>query len=241
MPPYIDFEQEELAETSLKIGAIKLNISSPFEWASGYRMPIYNDNRMLLFDCESRDLVDTLLIDEVRRKYGNQDITIAGTSTAGIPWATSLANFRRGNLIYVRDKPKTHGLRNRIEGLDASRGLDGRRVVLIEDLISTGGSSVSAVQAIRDAGGKIDYCFSIFNYGFNMAKKMFRGEFPFDDKGSILLEPCNNVSIMDYKTLMAVAEKNGYIKKEELAELEDWRKDPLNWGEKRGFPRVEKA
>jgi len=228
---------KEIAKTGLKINAIKLNPDNPFEWASGFRMPIYNDNRMFLFSFEHRKLI-------TKAFYGlARDLpfsAIAGTSTAGIPWGTLLANeFKDCPFVYVRDKPKEHGLRNRIEGIDAESDL-GHHVLLIEDLISTGGSSASAVQAIRDAKGKCDHCISIFNYGFNEAEKMFKGEIPYDKKDNKLATPCNNKSLLTYDTLLEVAKEIGYVDNQQIRMLEEWREDPFGWGEKHGFPRVEK-
>ena len=142
----------EIAKAGLEIKAIKLRPDDPFTWASGYRMPIYNDNRMFLFYPEHRKLI----IDELQYIILNEQISfdiIAGTSTAGIPHGMALANRLNCPFIYVRDKPKDHGLRNQIEGIDAESDLGDYHVVLIEDLISTGRNSARAVQAIRDAKG----------------------------------------------------------------------------------------
>ena len=141
---------------------------------------------MFLFDYEDRSLVRKGL-KSIAEKLPFS--VIAGTSTAGISPATSLADEYRYPLIYIRDKPKDHGLRNQIEGIDAEIGLEGRQVLLIEDLISTGGSSVKAVQAIRNADGKCDDCISIFNYGFDVSEKMFAGEEPYDSYGNKLSPP----------------------------------------------------
>src|SRR3989338_5817616 len=147
---------ERIAKTSLEIGAIKLNTEKPFRWASGYQMPIYNDNRMLLGNAAVRRMIaegfKALLLENRIRA----DI-VAGTSTAGIPHATTLADSLKKPMIYIRDKPKDHGLRNLIEGIDCDSDLYGKQVVVIEDLISTGGSSVKAVIAVRNTGGRVDH------------------------------------------------------------------------------------
>lgn len=234
--------REEIAEAGLVIKAIKLNPNNPFQWASGYRMPIYNDNRMFLFHPEYRNLiaeafVKMILFDE---QISPIDI-IAGTSTAGISPATSLADKLKLPLIYIREKPKDHGLKNQIEGIDAEKNLQKRSVVLIEDLISTGGSSVNAVQAIRDADGKCNYCCSIFDYGFNQAKEMFEGKRAYDKEGTkFLTKPCKVRSILTYDVLLQVAKETGYLNCEQIKLLEEWRADPFKWGEKHGFPKVEK-
>lgn len=121
-----------LVRHALRIGAIKLNPQKPFQWASGYFMPIYNDNRMLLGDIQAREHAVRGLLAAVEANQGCE--VIAGTSTAGIPWASFVADRLHLPMIYVRDKPKDHGLRNQIEGIDAEKDMGGRRVLLIEDL-----------------------------------------------------------------------------------------------------------
>jgi orotate phosphoribosyltransferase len=218
---------KEIAKAGLNINAIKLRPNAPFTWASGYRMPIYNDNRMFLFFPEHRKLIRegfTNLIKDIPYEV------IAGTSTSGIPPATTLADSLGKPMIYVRDKPKDHGLKNQIEGIDAEYDLQRRKVVLIEDLISTGGSSARAVQAIRDANGECNYCVSIFNYGLDKAIQAFDN-----------LEPkCEVKSLLGYETLLEVARETGYIDDQQEKMLAEWREDPFGWGEKHGFPKVER-
>lgn len=224
----VNFEKE-IAEAGLEINAIKLKPGDPFTWASGYRMPIYNDNRMFLGSYENRMLVADGFMD-LLEKNGIHWRIIAGTSTAGIPPANTLADLTKSPLIYVRDKPKGHGLKNQIEGIDAEKDLDGRKVVLIEDLISTGGSSARAVQAIRNANGECNYCLSIFNYGLDKAVKAFASLEP----------PCEVRSILTYDVLLEVAKEKGYLTKEQVKVLEEWGYGPFEWGEKHGFPKVER-
>ncbi|MDP1728987.1 MAG: orotate phosphoribosyltransferase, partial [archaeon] len=230
-----------VAKRALKTKAIKLNPDNPFQWASGYRMPIYNDNRMLLSSYMSRKDVVEGFVKLIEESVVNRDIVIAGTSTAGIPWAAGVANFRCNPMIYIRDKPKDHGLRNQIEGIDAESDLEGKTAVVIEDLISTGGSSVAAVQAVRDAKGNCNHCFSIFSYGFKEALEMFEGKRPYDkEKTKFLTTPCEVKSILTYDKLLQVAKDTGYLNAEQVKLLEDWRADPWNWGANHGFPKVEK-
>jgi orotate phosphoribosyltransferase len=236
-----------IARVALDIHAIKLNPDSPFQWASGYRMPIYNDNRMLLGSAENRDLVKVAFLGAIEDAYGINPLVnaaglvIAGTSTAGIPWAEGISTMTRGPMIYIRERPKDHGMRNQIEGIDAESDLGGREVVVIEDLISTGGSSASAVQAVRDAKGSCDNCISIFNYGFDEAAEMFAGKRPYNKEGTKTLNPaCSVRSILTYDTLLRVARNKGYVTADQVKMLEEWRADPFGWGEKRGFPRVVK-
>lgn len=236
----MDFHAREIAMEGLKIKAIKLNPDKPFVWASGYQMPIYNDNRMFLGHYINRKWVANGFLKLIINNNIKYDI-IAGTSTAGISPATTLADLENTPLIYIRDKPKDHGLKNQIEGIDAEKDLEGKIVILIEDLISTGGSSVNAVQAIRNAKGECNHCLSIFNYGFEEAEEMFQGKKPYDkEKTKFLKTPCKVNSILDYDTLLKVAKEINYINSEQEKMLEEWRADPWNWGEKHGFPRIEK-
>ena len=237
---YGQISAETLANISLSIGAIKLSPDKPFLWASGYYMPIYNDNRMLLGSAGHRRLIADSFMNIITQE-GIDFKIIVGTSTAGIPHATTLADRMDSPLIYVRDKPKDHGMRNQIEGIDAEKNLERKRVILIEDLISTGGSSAAAVHAIRQANGTIDDCLSIFNYGLDAAVRMFDGREPFDKERKLKLEtPCNVYSILDYNTLLEVAKKSGYVNESQIKMLQEWRESPLKWGERHGFPKVEK-
>ncbi len=154
---------KEIATKALKMEAIKLSPKDPFRWASGYRMPIYNDNRRLLADSEARKIIAKgfkELIEAINLSFS----VIAGTSTAGIPHATTLSDVLNLPLIYVRSSGKEHGMKNKIEGIGPSLSLEGKNVLLIEDLVSTGGSSIAAVQALREEGANVPYCLSIFTY-----------------------------------------------------------------------------
>jgi orotate phosphoribosyltransferase len=216
-----------IAQAGLEIKAIKLNPDNPFQWASGYRMPIYNDNRMFLFFDEYRKLITDAFY-EIANDLPFS--VVAGTSTAGIPWGALLASRFKAPFVYVREKSKDHGLKNQIEGIDSESDLDGHQVILIEDLISTGGSSVKAVQAIRDANGICNNCLSVFNYGLDKAAQEFEA-----------LNPrCNVRSLLTYDTLLEVAKETKYINDEQVGILAEWRTDPFGWGEKHGFPKVEK-
>ena len=218
-----------IAETGLKIGAIKLRPEDPFTWASGYRMPIYNDNRMFLGDFDHRFMIREAFVDLIQDQGDNIVFDIvAGTSTAGISPATTLGDFLMLPVIYVRDKPKDHGLRNQIEGIDAEKDLEGAIVGLVEDLISTGGSSARAVQAIRDANGICNVCISIFDYGLDKGEEAFRKLNP----------ACEKYSLLTYDKLLAVAENMGYLNRNQTEMLEEWRADPFGWGEKHGFPKI---
>ncbi len=190
-------------------------------------MPIYNDNRMFLFHPETRRSIAQGLA-RVIRDHGIGPEVVAGTATAGIPHGALLADLLSLPFIYIRDKPKAHGLRNRIEGLDADSDLELRRVVVIEDLISTGGSSAKAVEAVREANGRCDWCLSIFSYGLEKAAEAFQ----------TLEPPCRFTSLLTFPVLLEVARDGGFLAPEQIALLEAWREDPFGWGEKHGFPKA---
>jgi len=310
----------DIATEGLEISAIKLSTNPPFTWASGYNMPIYNDNRMFLANPNHRMMIAR----GFREMIGSEKIPydmIAGTSTAGIapaaslasllhtpliifenntpyffdinsfddvqgdfdaiastcPWGIptgiALANHKNLPFMYVRQSQKEHGLKQQIEGIpiegqqvllvdyhrgnsyeaNAIRALDekgvtvkktltldvsnqepfdirGRKIPIIEDLISTGGSSASEVQTSRNNGAISDYCLSIFTYGLDKALEAFA-----------TLDPkCQVRSLLTYDKLLEVAKETEHIDTNQETMLTDWRADPFKWGEKHGFPRVEK-
>ncbi len=217
----------ELAKRALAIRAIKLSPSDPFLWASGYRMPIYNDNRMLLGDAKTRALVARGLCDLIIKNNILYDV-IAGTSTAGISPGTTLADMLKVPFIYIREKPKDHGLRTQIEGIGADATLEGKVIVIIEDLISTGGSSLKAVQAARNARGTVNHLLSIFNYGLEEAAHLFAD-------ADVVVH-----SLLTYDVLLEAAKAQRYINAEQQGMLGEWRADPFGWGEKHGFPKDER-
>jgi orotate phosphoribosyltransferase len=191
-------------------------------------MPIYNDNRMFLFHPEMRRTIAQGLADIIQDREISPEV-VAGTATAGIPHGALLADLLSLPYIYVRDKPKAHGLRNRIEGLDAESDLGGRSVVVIEDLISTGGSSARAVEAVREAKGISNWCLSIFSYGLEKAAEHFAALDP----------PCEFTSLLTFPVLLDVARTGGFLSEDQIALLAAWREDPFGWGEKHGFPKAE--
>jgi orotate phosphoribosyltransferase len=191
-------------------------------------MPIYNDNRMFLFHPETRRAIAKGLAEIVQEHQIAPEV-VAGTATAGIPHGAFLSDLLDLPFIYIRDKPKGHGLRNRIEGLDADSDLEGRRVLVIEDLISTGGSSARAVEAVREANGACDWCISIFSYGLEKAAEQFQA----------LIPPCNHTSLLTFPILLDVAKSGGFLSQDQIELLAQWRGDPFGWGEKHGFPKAE--
>ena len=208
----------QLAKISLEIGSIKIDSQNPFTWASGYRMPIYNDNRMLLGQAEHRALVTEGLKDLIEREGMSVD-TVAGVATAGIPHATSLANLMKTSLIYVRSAPKEHGLKNQVEGLLKP----GQNVVVVEDLISTGGSALKAIDAVREAGGVVEHCLGIFSYGFPEAEQRFQKS------------QCHLHILLNLQTLLQYAVKENHISSGEKQALDAWAHHPFEWGKQQGF------
>jgi orotate phosphoribosyltransferase len=190
-------------------------------------MPIYNDNRMFLFHPEMRRTIAQGLAGIIREEEISPEV-IAGTATAGIPHGALLADLLDLPYIYIRDKPKAHGLKNRIEGLDAESDLEARKVVVIEDLISTGGSSARAVEAVREANGTCNWCLSIFSYGLEKAAEQFESLHP----------PCAHTSLLTFPVLLDVARTGGFLSEDQIMLLAEWREDPFGWGEKHGFPKV---
>lgn len=215
--PEMNFAQQ-LAKISLEIGAIKINPKNPFTWASGYRMPLYNDNRMLLGNAEHRSLIAEGMKALIESEAIGVD-TVAGVATAGIPHATSLANLAELPLIYVRSSPKEHGLKNQVEGVLKP----GQSVIVVEDLISTGGSAIKAVDAIREAGGKVDHCLGIFSYGFPESKERFEKS------------QCQLHTLLNLDSLLDFAIKEGYITPEEKQVVDAWMQNPFEWEKQQGF------
>lgn len=213
-----------LAEIALDIKAIKLSPAKPFVWASGYQMPIYNDNRLFLGNHRHRALIADGFLQLINENNLSPEV-IAGTVTAGISPATTLADRLERPLIYVREKAKGHGLKNRIEGILAQ----GQKVLMIEDLVSTGGSSISAIEGVREAGGQVDVCCSIFSYGLDEANRQFEEI------------RCKLLPVLTYQKLLEVAIERKYISADEETLLREWRKNPFEWGDKHGFPKVQKG
>ena len=209
---------QQLASISLEIGAIKINPQNPFTWASGYRMPLYNDNRMLLGNADHRALIAEGM-KAIIEKEGFRIDTIAGVATAGIPHATSLANLTKSPLIYVRSSPKEHGLRNQVEGILKT----GQTVVVVEDLISTGGSAIKAVDAVREAGGVVEHCLGIFSYDFPEAKNQFEKS------------QCQLHTLLNLSSLLQYAVENKHITSEEKQVVDTWKQNPFEWGKQQGY------
>jgi orotate phosphoribosyltransferase len=207
--------KEAVAEKLLQINAIKLSVSKPFTWASGWKSPIYCDNRKILSFPDIRDFVKSGICNLVSKKFENTYM-LAGVATAGIAWGALAADQLKLPFIYVRPKPKEHGLGNQVEGFYEK----GRNVVIIEDLISTGKSSLQVAEILRTEGLNVIGMVSIFNYGFDVAIDAF-AEAQID---------C--VSLTDYDTAINMAIEKKYVSKEDQNTLLNWRSDPSKWGVK---------
>ena len=214
----------KLAIVALEVGAVRLSLDEPFTWASGYRMPIYNDNRLLLGSAEHRNLVAQGFQGTICVKKISADV-VAGAATAGIPHAAILANLLELPMIYVRPKPKEHGMKNQVEGLLRKE----QKTLVIEDLISTGGSALKVVDAIRAEGAMVNHCLSIFSYGFGEAEKAFEAA------------ECELHSLLTLSVLLNEAEKLGKINSGQSELLQKWHLDPFGWGDRNGFPKIKKT
>ncbi len=208
----------ELAEIGLNMGAVKINTEKPFLWASGYKMPIYNDNRLFLKDPKARSLIADGFIEIIKRENLKFD-SISGTATAGIPHATTLADRLELPLTYVRSGSKKHGMGNKIEGLEKTKDFNNSTVLLIEDLISTGKSAIDAAKSIYELNGNIPICLSIFTYGLEKADKDF----------SELGFSCKYLSILTFDEMMNTAVELGKIDKASIQSLKRWQSSPLSW------------
>jgi orotate phosphoribosyltransferase len=203
----------KVAELLLQIKAIVLQPDKPFTWASGWLSPIYCDNRKTLSYPMIRTYIRQELSTVVQEKFGTPEV-IAGVATGGIAQGALVAQQLGLPFVYVRTESKGHGLANQIEGVITS----GQSVVVVEDLISTGGSSLKAVEALRNAGCHVKGMVSIFSYDFEIAKRNFAEK------------ECALYCLSDYNYLVKKALDTGYINETKLQTLRNWRKNPETWG-----------
>ncbi|MGB1507680.1 MAG: orotate phosphoribosyltransferase [Crocinitomicaceae bacterium] len=202
----------KVAEFLLQIKAVKLNPQLPFTWASGLKSPIYCDNRVTLSYPNIRTFIRQTFAEAILEQYGKPDV-IAGVATGGIAQGALVAQELGVPFIYVRSSAKEHGMGNQVEGYFER----GQRVVVIEDLISTGGSSLKAVEALRDAELDVKGLLAIFTYGFHLATENFNNA------------KCPFLTLSNYDILLKKALDNNTISESDLNTLEEWRKDPNNW------------
>ncbi len=207
--------EEIIASQLLQIKAIKLQPANPFTWASGWVSPIYCDNRKTLSHPNVRNFIKIQFASQILEKYPDVDV-IAGVATGAIAQGALVADLIGKPFIYIRSAAKGHGLENLIEG-DLKPG---QKVVVIEDLISTGGSSLKAVQAVRDNGCEVLGMIAIFTYGFKVASDNFKA-------AGVELS-----TLSCYSTLLNVAAEVGYVSSQDITTLEEWRKNPSEWSVK---------
>jgi orotate phosphoribosyltransferase len=205
--------KREVAGALLEIGAVSLQPDTPFTWSSGLKSPIYCDNRLTLSYPEVRRTVAAGLGSLIKERYPETEV-VAGTATAGIPHAAWVAELMNLPMCYVRSKAKGHGKGNQIEG----RVMPGQKVVVLEDLISTGGSVIEAVQALRSAGCEVLGVVSIFTYELEKGEQQLKAA------------EIEAHSLTDFTTLANIAKEKGLISKENLDSLAEWRKNPAEWG-----------
>ncbi|MCM2979720.1 orotate phosphoribosyltransferase [Niallia circulans] len=205
--------KHEIAEQLLEIKAVFLQPNDPFTWSSGLKSPIYCDNRLTLSYPKVRKNIASGLAGLIKEKFPETEV-VAGTATAGIPHAAWVSDLLDLPMAYVRSKAKAHGKGNQIEG----KVEKGKKVVVVEDLISTGGSVITAVNSLREAGCEVLGVVAIFTYELPKGKELL-GE-----------AEITAYSLTDYTSLLDVAQKKGYIQEGDLASLNAWKESPENWG-----------
>ncbi|PZR10721.1 MAG: orotate phosphoribosyltransferase [Flavobacterium psychrophilum] len=205
---------KKTAELLLQINAIKLNPKNPFTWASGWKSPIYCDNRITLSFPPIRNYIREEFSKHIEKEFGKPDV-IAGVATGAIGIGMLVAEYMGLPFVYVRPEPKKHGRQNQVEGFLQK----GQNVVVVEDLISTGNSSLLAVEALKAAGANVKGMVAIFTYGFDVSVQNFKN-------ANLDLHTLGN-----YETLLELAVSKKYITEEELDTLKDWSKSPSTWGQ----------
>jgi orotate phosphoribosyltransferase len=203
----------KIAEFLLQVKAIKLQPLKPYTWASGWKSPIYCDNRVTLSYPSVRTFIRQEFVNAILEKFGKPDV-IAGVATGGIAQGALVAQEMGLPFVYVRSEAKKHGLTNMIEGIVEK----GQSVVVIEDLISTGGSSLKAVEALREAGCDVKGMAAIFTYGFDTAINNFKKA------------KCELVTLSNYDTMIEQALQSNYVTEKDLQSLKAWRENPAEWG-----------
>ncbi|MBD0401198.1 orotate phosphoribosyltransferase [Flammeovirga sp. EKP202] len=204
---------KKVASLLLEINAIKIRPNAPFTWASGWKSPIYCDNRLSLSHPHARTYIKNALCAKIQEQFEDAE-AIVGVATAGIPQGALIADALGLPFAYVRSKPKGHGMTNMIEG----ELKEGAKVVVIEDLISTGGSSLKASEALKEAGIEVLGMAAIFTYGFDLSVENF-------ENAGIPL-----VTLSNYNAMLELALEKDYIKSEDIESLKSWRSAPSEWG-----------
>ena len=204
--------EKVVAEKLLQVGAVKLNVDKPFTWASGWKSPIYCDNRKVLSFPYVRDFIKSEMCNILFEQFADAQL-IAGVATAGIAWGAMAADQLKLPFVYVRPKPKEHGLGNQVEGFYEKE----QKVVVVEDLVSTGKSSLQVVDVLKNLGEEVAGMVSIFNYGFSVADDAFKN-------ANVTLK-----SLTNYETLITLALEKGIVPAKTENILREWRNDPANW------------
>ena len=203
---------DKIAEILLKVNAVMLRTKPPFRWASGILSPIYTDNRILMSYPKERDFIVNSFIKLIRKNKIKFD-GFAGTATAGIPWAAWLSQKLKKPMVYVRIETKDHGKENLVEG----KIEEGKSYLVVEDLVSTGSSSINTINAVRGKNGVVDYCIAIFTYELENAKNNF------ESANATLL------TLTNFTSFVKTALQKKYISKEQLNHIMDWKKHPEGW------------
>ena len=204
--------KQEIAKKLIQIKAIKLQPTNPFTWASGWKSPIYCDNRLTLSYPKIRDFVRDEFVKQIKEQYPDVEV-IAGVATGAIAQGVLVAQAMNLPFVYIRSSAKAHGMGNQIEGhLQTDK-----KVVVVEDLISTGGSSLKAVEALREAGANVLGMTAIFTYDFQIAQDNFKSA------------NCPLAVLSDYHALLDFALSVDYIKEEQVSTLKEWRENPSQW------------
>jgi orotate phosphoribosyltransferase len=204
---------KETAKILLKIKAVSLRTNPPFKWVSGILAPIYTDNRLLMSYPKERKIIVDNFLKTIKENNLKPDV-IAGIATSGIPWASWIADELKLPMVYIRKKQKDHGKENLIEG----KLEKGQKAIIIEDLISTGGSSINGVEAVKSAGGEVLANLAIFTYELEKAKQNF-------EKADVKL-----LTLTNFSTLVSVAVSENYLSKDEEEKVLEWSKNPEEWG-----------
>lgn len=204
--------EKAVAEKLLQINAVILSVNQPFTWASGWKSPVYCDNRKLLSFPYERDFIKSEMCDVVFQQFPDASL-LAGVATAGIAWGAMVADQLKLPFVYVRPKPKEHGLGNRIEGYYEN----GQKTVIIEDLVSTARSTLQVAEVLRNSGLEVVGMVSIFTYGFDVANKALQNA------------KISFKSLTDYENLIGLAIEKGIVSPDQESILLNWRQDPSNW------------
>lgn len=203
---------DKIAEMLLKVNAVMLRTKPPFRWVSGILAPIYTDNRILMSYVREREFIVNSFIKLIRKNKVDFD-GFAGTATAGIPWAAWLSQKLKKPMVYVRSEAKDHGKENLVEG----RVQEGKKYIVVEDLVSTGSSSLNTINAVREKNGVVESCIAIFTYELEKSKNGF-------ESANVKL-----LALTDFTSFVKTALKKKYISKEQLTHIMDWKKNPEGW------------